>query len=229
MKSIKLPGILLLVSEVALAVPMQSVPLVEEAIHHYINANLDPGGKYEIGGVQIDPRLQLPQCEQALQVFAQSGEIKPGRNTLGVRCHGDKGWTIYSTASVKAFKDVLVLNRSLRRNDVIHAGYLNTETRDIGLLQQGYLTEAGEVVDKQAVRNIPAGSVLSKQHYTDLSLVRRGERVNIQSTKAGVMISAIGTAMTDGAKGQKINVKNLSSQRVIQATVVNAGQVSVYF
>jgi flagella basal body P-ring formation protein FlgA len=62
-----------------------------------------------------------------------------------------------------------------------------------------------------------------------LTLVKRGERVNIQSGKAGVLISATGTAMADGAKGQKINVKNLSSQRVIQATVVDSGQVSVYF
>jgi flagella basal body P-ring formation protein FlgA len=229
MKIIKLQGVLLLASEMAFAAPMQSVTLIQDAVNQYIGANLEPGGKYEIGGVQIDPRLQLPQCEQPLQVFAQSGEIKAGRNTMGVRCHGEKGWTIYSMVTVKSFKEVLVLNRSLRRGDVTRAEYLSTETRDVGLIQQGYLTELDDVVDKQAVRNIPAGSVLSKQHFTDLTMVRRGERVNIQSGKSGVLISAVGTAMADGAKGQKINVKNLSSKRVIQATVVDAGQVSVYF
>jgi flagellar basal body P-ring formation protein FlgA len=229
MKIKNLTVILLLVSEMALAGPMQSVSLIQDAVNHYITTNLEPGGKYEIGGAQIDPRLQLPQCEQTLQVFTQSGEIKPGRNTVGVRCHGEKGWTIYSMVSVRSFKDVLVLNRSLRRSDVIRAEYLSAETRDIGLLQQGYLTELDDVVDKQAVRNIPAGSVLSKLHFAELTLVKRGERVNIQSGKAGVLISAVGTAMGDGAKGQKINVKNMSSQRVIQATVVDSGQVSVYF
>jgi flagella basal body P-ring formation protein FlgA len=221
--------ILLFVSETALAGPMQSVPFIQDAVNGYINANLAPDGHYEIGGARIDPRLQLPQCEQPLQVFIQSGELKPGRNTLGVRCNAEKGWTIYSIVSIKSFKNVLVLNRSLQRSDVIRAEYLNAESRDIGLLQQGYMTELDDVVDKQAVRNIPAGSVLSKLHITELTLVKRGERVNIQSGKAGVLISATGTAMADGAKGQKINVKNLSSQRVIQATVVDSGQVSVYF
>ena len=229
MKNLKLQIILLLVTGAAYAVPMQSVPMIQDLVKNYISDNLEPGGKYEISDVQIDPRLQLPQCEQALQAFSQSGDIKPARNTVGVRCHGEKGWTIYSTVVVKSFKDVLVLNRSLRRGDVIRAEYLTTETRDIGLLQQGYATALEEAVNKQAARNVPAGSVLSRQHFTDLAVVKRGERVNIQSAKAGMLISATGTAMADGAVGQKINVKNMSSQRVIQATVVDAGQVSVYF
>lgn len=229
MKNVKLLGILLVVSEVTLGAPVQSVPLIQQAVNQFVEANLDPSGKYEIAAAQIDPRLQLPQCEQALQGFAQSGELKPGRNTIGVRCHGEKGWTIYSLVTVKSFKNVLVLNRSLRRSEVIRAEYLNAETRDIGLLPHGYLTAWDDVVNKQAVRNIPAGSVLSKLHFADVAVVKRGERVNIQSGKAGVLISAVGTAMADGVKGQKINVKNLSSQRIIQATVVDSGQVSVYF
>lgn len=229
MKHITFLFILLLAAEIGLAAPMQSVPSIQNSVNQYINASLEPGGKYEIGVVQIDPHLQLPQCEQTLQVFGQSGDIKPGRNTVGVRCHGEKGWTIYSVVSVKAFKDVLVLKKSLNRNDIIRAEHLGVETRDTGLLQQGYLVDPEEIANKQAVRNIPAGSVLNRQHYADLTLVKRGERVTIQSAKVGMLISAVGTAMADGAKGQKINVKNMSSQRVIQATVVDAGQVSVYF
>lgn len=229
MKRTKLQLILWLASEMAWAVPMHPVSSIQDAVSQYIGASLAPGGKYEVGEVQIDPRLQLPQCEQPLQVFSQSGEVKPGRNTVGVRCHGEKGWTIYSTVSIKAFKDVLVLKKTLNRNDIIRAEYLSMETRDTGLLQQGYVTEVDEIVNKQAARNIPAGSVLGRHHYVDPTLVKRGERVTIQSAKAGMLISAVGTAMADGSRGQKINVKNMSSQRVIQATVVEAGQVSVYF
>lgn len=229
MKNVILRSILLLTVELATAAPMQPVSSIQETVSNYLNANLDPEGKYEIGIMPIDPRLQLPQCDQNLQVFSQSGEIKPGRNTLGVRCQGEKGWTIYSTVSLKSFREVLILNQSLRRNDIIRADHLGTELRDVGLLPQGYLTDPAVIIGKQASRNIPAGSVLNRLHYADLTLVRRGERVNIQSARAGLMISAIGMAMADGTKGQRINVKNLSSQRVIQATVVDPGQVSVYF
>ncbi|WP_054760597.1 flagellar basal body P-ring formation chaperone FlgA [Methylomonas koyamae] len=224
-----LPGILMLASGMALGGGFQSAQQIQDAINQFVQSALEAGGKYEINLAQPDPRLQLPNCEQALQVFAQTGEIKPGRNTVGVRCYGDKGWTIYSTVLVKSFKDVFVLNKSMLRNDIIRQEHLNVETRDAGMLPQGYVTDISDVLDKQAARNIPAGSVLNRQLVTDPTVVRRGERVNIESSKAGVVISAVGAAMSDGAKGQKISVRNLSSKRVIQAVVVNAGQVSVNF
>lgn len=211
------------------AAPTQPVQAIRDSVTQFVGAVLEPGGRYEVVVAQIDPRLQLAMCAQPLQAFAQSGEIKPGRNTVGVRCQGEKGWTVYSVATVKAFKQVAILNKSLRRNDVIRAEYLNFEIRDAGLMQAGYVTDASQVVDKQAVRNIPAGSVLNRQHYAEPTLVRRGERVNIQSGKFGMLITAAGTALNDGTEGQRISVKNLSSQRVIQAVVVGSGQVTVNF
>ncbi len=136
---------------------------------------------------------------------------------------------MYTSVVVRGFKSVLVLNKSLQRNDVIREEYVNVEMRDTGLLQQGFVTDLTDVINKQVVRNIPAGSVLNRQQYADPSMVKRGDKVNIQSAKTGVLISALGMAMTDGVKGQKINVKNVSSQRVIQATVVDSGLVVVYF
>jgi flagella basal body P-ring formation protein FlgA len=130
---------------------------------------------------------------------------------------------------VKSYQDVLVLSKPVRRNEVIRAEHLVTKTRDIASLQQGYLLDPVEVINKQAARNLAAGSVLNKLSYEELTLIKRGERVNIQSGKDGLQISAAGTAMTDGAKGERIKVKNITSQRVIQAVVVDAGVVSVYF
>lgn len=219
----------LLAAGQAAAASTQPVQEIRDSVTQFVGAALEPGGRYEVVVAQIDPRLQLPMCAQPLQAFAQSGEIKPGRNTVGVRCQAEKGWTVYSVAMVKAFKQVAILNKSLRRNDVIRAEYLNFEIRDAGMMQAGYVTDASQVVDKQAVRNIPAGSVLNRQHYAEPTLVRRGERVNIQSGKFGMLITAMGTALNDGTEGQRISVKNLSSQRVIQAVVVGSGQVTVNF
>jgi flagella basal body P-ring formation protein FlgA len=230
MKTINLRVLtLLFVSQASIASPMQSVQSIQDAVGTYIKSGLEAGGNYQITDTQLDPRLQLPLCEQSLKVFSQTGEIKAGRNTIGVHCGGSKSWTIYSTVSIKSYKDVLVLSKSLRRNEVIRAEHLTTATRDIALLQQGYLLEPAEVINKQASRNIAAGSVLNKLSYQELTLIKRGERVNIQSGKAGLQISAAGMAMTDGAKGERIKVKNIGSQRVIQAVVVDAGMVSVYF
>lgn len=231
MKTIKLHALLLMViSQASYAFPTQPVQSIQDAVGEYVKASLEAvEGRHQIDVPSMDPRLQLPLCDSPLHIFPQSGDIKAGRNTIGVRCNGDKSWTIYSVVSVKTYKDVMVLVKPLRRNDRIRAEDVVSETREISTLSQGYVSNPADVVDKQAARNIAAGSVLNRLCYEDLTLVKRGERVNIQSGNAGLLISAAGTAMTDGAKGQRISVRNTASQRVIQAVVVDAGLVSVYF
>jgi flagella basal body P-ring formation protein FlgA len=230
MKTTKLHALtLLFVSHATIASPTQSLQSIQDAVSTYIKSSLDADGNYQIAETQLDPRLQLPLCEQSLKVFSQAGDIKAGRNTIGVHCDGSKSWTIYSVVPIKSYKDVLVLSKPLRRDEVIRAEYLTTETRDIATLQKGYLLDPAEVINKQAARNLAAGSVLNRLSYENLTLIKRGERVNIQSGKAGLQISAAGMAMMDGAKGERIRVKNITSKREVQAVVVEVGLVSVYF
>ncbi|QPK61911.1 flagellar basal body P-ring formation protein FlgA [Methylomonas sp. LL1] len=221
--------LLLLLDQACLASPVQSLQAIQDAVNNFAQTALEPGGNYQINTLQIDPRLQLPACEQNLDIFAQSGELKPGRNTIGIRCSGSSNWTIYSTVLIKSFKEVLVLTKPLNKNETINPEQLKIETRDTATLQQGYISNLEEVINKQTTRFIPAGSVLTRMHYAEPTLIRRGERVNIQSGKAGLMITTAGIAMADGIKGQQISIKNASSKRIIQATVINPGLVSVSF
>ena len=211
------------------AAPTQSLQAIQDAVNSFVQSSLQPDGQYQITAAQIDSRLQLPACEQNLDVFAQSGAIKAGRNTLSIRCQGLNAWTIYSTVLVREFRNVLIAGKQLDRNEVIGQQHLTTETRDISTLQQGYLSNPEEIINKQATRFIPAGSVLYRLHYTEPTLIKRGERVNIQSGRPGLLITSSGEAMMDGIKGQQIRVKNISSNRVIQATVTNPNEVTVNF
>lgn len=220
---------MLIASSIGTAATVQSLPAIQNAVTGYVQAALDPTGEYQITHAQLDPRLQLSACEQNLDVFVQSGELRPGRNTIGVRCNDPNNWTIYSTVLIKSYVKVLVTTQSLNRNDKIAPHYLTIETRDVAMLQQGYVNDPTVVADKLATRSIPAGSVLYSMHFAEPMLIKRGERVNIQSGKPGLAITSIGVAMMDGVKGQKISVKNVSSNRVIQGTVMNPGLVSVYF
>ncbi|MGY6277669.1 flagellar basal body P-ring formation chaperone FlgA [Methylomonas sp. MgM2] len=229
MKTVKIFCIWFIASQACFASSTQSLNDINEAVHNFVLSSLAADGQYEISETQIDPRLQLPACDQSLAIFSQSGSIEPGRNTIGVRCNGTNNWLIYSTVSVKSFKDVIVLAKQLGRNDLIGIEHLRSESRDVATLQQGYLTNPEDIVNKQATRAIAAGTVLNRLHYTEPTLVKRGEQVSIQSGKPGFLISATGIAMMDGSKGQQISVKNISSKRVIQATVAGHGLVTVYF
>lgn len=229
MKIMSLFCLLLGISQLSFASTTQSIETINKAVRNFVESSLAPDGQYQISEAQIDNRLRLPACEQNLDVFSQSGAVKPGRNTVGIRCNDSNGWTIYSTVLIKSFKNVLILTKQLNRNERISLEHLRTESRDIATLQQGYLTDPEDIADKQAIRILAPGTVLTRQHFTEPTLIKRGQRVSIQSGKAGFMISAVGVAMTDGSKGQRISVKNISSKRIIQATVENPGVVTVYF
>ena len=229
MKLLPIAILLLLLNHASLASDFHPVASIQSDVDNYLKSKLDNDGHFEIAKAAIDPHLQLTTCSQALDIFSPTGQIKPGNNTIGVRCGGSKPWTIYSVVSIKAYVDAYILTQSLKRNELIRMDHVRKEVRDAGTLPKNYVVNIEDAIDKQITRNLTAGSVLTQTHYTEPTLIKRGEHVNIQSGKTGLIISAPGVALSDGVKGQQIPVKNASSQRVIHATVVAHGQVIVQF
>lgn len=229
MKPLPKVVLLLLLNQVSLAADFQSVASIQSDINSYLQSKLDRNGQFEIAKAVIDPHLQLTACSKPLNIFTPTGQIKAGNNTIGVRCEGSKPWTIYSLVNIKNFVDTYILTQNLKRNDLIQRDHLRKEARDAGTLPKDYVVDLEDAINKQIIRNLTAGSVLTRSHFAEPTLIKRGEHINIQSGKTGLIISAPGIAITDGVKGQQIPVKNASSQRVIHATVVAAGQVIVKF
>lgn len=205
----------------------QSIASIQGAISRFINAEFRETQEFEFSVSHIDPRLQLPACPQTLQVFSQRGSLKAGANSIGIHCDGDRKWTIYTVAQIKAFKKVLVLSQPLRRGAILSKRHLTIKSRDIADLRQGYLTAPKLIIGKQAKRNLASGTVINSTHFVEPKLIKRGEKVTIQATSPYFSISMTGIALMDGSKGQPIRVKNIKSKRIIQATVINPGLVSV--
>ncbi len=207
----------------------QSTSSIKEAVRHFVAAKLSLNTDYKLKLNSFDSRLKLPQCTESLEVFNHYGFIKPGRNSIGVKCDHNKKWTIFTTASISIFKDVLVLTQPIRRGEIFSANNLQYEKRDISTLRSGYLTDRLILVNKQATRNLNIGIVINQSNYKEPRLIKRGEKIYIQVNGPNLSISAAGIAMMDGIKGQNIRVKNLKSKQIVQATVVQPGQVVVLF
>ncbi len=207
--------------------PGQSIASIQGAIDRFIDSEFKETENFEYHLARLDPRLQLPQCEQALTVFSQTGGLKAGFNSLGIHCKSGKKWTIFTVAQIKAFKPVVVLAQPLRRGELVEQRHLRVKTQDIADLRQGYLSDPSQAIGKQAKRNLATGTVLNGSLLTERKLVKRGERVTISARSPHFEISMAGEALMDGSKGQHIRIRNLGSKRVIEATVVEQGQVSV--
>lgn len=182
---------------------------------------------YVIHIVPIDARLELPKCTQALAIDVTNETMKAGRNTLTVRCNGERHWTIYVSVVLNLYKNVLVLTQPLQRGERITSSVFTSERRDVSGLREDYFTLIEQVENKQASRALAVGTLLSLKNVSEPLLIKRGDKVDIRSTGSGLMITMSGIALSDGIKGQRINVKNQSSGRIINATVSDIGVVSV--
>ncbi|NOT11307.1 MAG: flagellar basal body P-ring formation protein FlgA [Methylococcaceae bacterium] len=204
----------------------QSHESIYSAVRNYIAGHID-AVDYETNLMQLDNQLKLPACPMPLDIFIPNDLIKPGRNSIGVRCNTNNKWSIFTSASIKTYQNVLILTRPLQRGETLTRQHLSMERRDISGLRGDYVTQIEDVLNKQASRPLPSGSLLSSRNIAEPKVIKRGDNIVISSARPDFAIRMNGTAMMDGVKGQNIRIKNQSSGRIINATVVEPGLVSV--
>lgn len=206
----------------------QSAASIRAAVHAYLVTQLRKDhDKFTVTVGDLDPRLQLPRCQTALSAFATGTQRLIGATTVGIRCNGAKPWTLYVSARTSVFEKVLVTAYSLRRNHVLTAADLRVERRDLATLPRAVLEQPKQAIGQVLRRSLDGGQTLSFDFLSPPRLVRRGQRVTLMAMAGGVEVRMGGKALNDGAKGDVIRVRNTSSKRIVQGTVVAAGRVQV--
>lgn len=186
---------------------------LEFKVEEYLqNSGLD--GRYQIQVNRVDPRLRLAECDRDLTLSQES-------------CEGSAPWTIFMPAQVKLFRQVVVAVQPLKRAHVLEDADIALVERDVGLLTQGYLTDPARVVGQKLRRPVVNDQVLAPVFLEQAEAVRKGDQVVILARTATINVKMPGEALSDGAPGQQIRVRNLRSQRIIKARVIEPGTVEV--
>ncbi len=184
-------------------------------------------GRSEVTVNPIDPRLRLPLCDKELTTTLESPAQPLGRVTVRVRCDGASPWTVFVPAQVRLYRSVLVATRPLKRESLVAPGDVVLAERDVGLLNQGYLTDPLQADNSKLTRALLPDQIVTPAHLQLAEVVRKGDQVVITAKNSKVNVRMPGEALSDGAPGQQIRVRNLNSQRVVKARVIEAGQVEV--
>ncbi|MSP01800.1 MAG: flagellar basal body P-ring formation protein FlgA [Acetobacteraceae bacterium] len=86
---------------------------------------------------------------------------------------------------------------------------------------------AAMVIGMQLKRQIAAGTPIAVADLMPPTQVARGDPVQLRLQVGGLSLSGQGVALESGAKGERIRVRNISSQAVIEAEVLGPGVVRV--
>ncbi len=199
---------------------------LEQAVSDYLQRS-NIAGRQEIQINRLDPRLRLPLCGQPLTTTLESPAEPIGRVTLRVRCDGDTPWTVFVPGQVRLYRQVVIASRPLKRDNLLTEMDVLLAERDVGLLNQGYLTDLTQAIGKKLTRPLLPDQVLAPVHVQMAEAIRKGDQVVISARSGGISVRMPGEALSDGTVGKQISVRNQRSNRVIRARVVGPGQVEV--
>ncbi len=86
-----------------------------------------------------------------------------------------------------------------------------------------------EIVGMQAARRLHAGTVVTRDQWKEMPLIRKGQGVRIVLETPHLRIVAPGESLQDGRAGERIRILNLSSRQSVSGRVQDAKTVVVDF
>lgn len=154
---------------------------------------------------EIDRRLVLPQCGK-LEVFLPVGSQLIGRTSVGVRCSGSNGWSIFVPVQIKISLDLLVNARQLPAGHTLQAEDLSSQT--IEITQAGGITDPKQVIGKVLRYGITAGQILREDMLRPPYSVMQGQTVQLVVQGSRFSIRSAGVALNNASEGQLAKVRN---------------------
>ncbi len=206
----------------------QSLASIQEAALSHVQETLSDD-RYEliVEPGKMDERLKLKSCDGALQASLPNTMNQSNKITVSVSCQGTERWTLYVPVFVKKMAEVITINHNVTRNAILSADDVAVRLMDISTITRGYYTDPKEVAGMAVKKSLRFGEVVTPLHLELPTVVKRGSQVKILSKGAGVVVTAEGLALKDGAKGDWIQVRNISSSRVIEGLVLADGSIEV--
>ncbi|RFA28566.1 flagella basal body P-ring formation protein FlgA [Alkalilimnicola ehrlichii] len=204
----------------------QTLGSIRETVRMFaIEQHEGSGRDTEIEVGHLDSRLRLARCSQPLSAFSPHDQARPGHMTVGVRCEGNRPWTLYVPVRVNSYINVLTLTASKPRGSTLNHSDLRAVRKNIATLPHGYFTDMEEVLGMEVRRPLRPGDVLSPNAVTQPRMVTRGQEVWLIAEAGSISVTAKATALQHGSQGDRIQVRNLSSGRVIEAEVIDENRV----
>jgi flagella basal body P-ring formation protein FlgA len=160
---------------------------------------------------------RMPACG-ALEPFLPPGARLWGSTTVGVRCAGERPWTLYLQARVSINATYFVAARQINPGETIGPNDLSPRQGDLTLLPRTVATDAGQIVGTVAVNRITSGLPIRSDLLRSAIAVQQGQTVRVVSRGAGFEVSTEGQVLSRASAGDPVQVRTRAGQ-VVSGTV----------
>lgn len=212
---------------------VQSLTAIEAAVKDFVLSRQDSSGEVNVEVKPVDSRLRLSACGEVLDTAWSPGSRSFGRVTVQVSCAHPKPWRIHVQSTVTLEGMVWTLARGVQRGDVLSRDSVTQKSVKVGG-SAGVISSMGNpITDIEPwlgyafSQRVGAGKVLDERMLKPAMMVKKGEVVLIVHESAGLELQTRGIAMSSAAMGHRVQIRNKSSGKVLEATVVARGLVKV--
>jgi flagella basal body P-ring formation protein FlgA len=201
--------------------------LIREEVEEYFR-NSYPEFELKVQDLVLPQVIILPKGNLRIEVATDQRPANLDGTSLKIDFHVDSvrqksQWVrIRATARGR----VPVLTKDKRYGELISKSDLDYEYRDFHRID-GFILDPVKITGSVAKRNLRAGDLVYDRDIEQPLLVERGEVVTLVARSKTVRISTLAKARDAGAKGDLIEVENLSSRQLVTATVVGSKTVEV--
>jgi flagella basal body P-ring formation protein FlgA len=181
--------------------------------------------------IRIPAPIILTKGRVSYQVVVpRTGEYL-GTIPVQVLCYvnGQVEQKVWVNTKIEAMLDVVVTKRALGRYQPITDEDLGLQSMDLADLASDVILDPEAVIGKRTVRAIPADTVLRSDLVELPPLVRRGDIVTLLAESESLKVTTLGEVRKTGRLGERIQVINLDSRKVLYGRVIDAKTIKVEF
>ncbi len=173
--------------------------------------------------------LPLSADRADLRVESIDFDRRSGRFSATLALPGDGGLRrrISLSGVAEAERYVPVLTQSLGPGDVIAARDIDWIRVPARQVNRTMITDDSLLLGLEPVRPLRAGVPLRLSEVRRPVLVHKGTIVTMIVQRGGLLLSATGKAMQDGARDEVIRLQNVSTRRIIEGRVAGPERVEV--
>ena len=171
---------------------------------------------------------KLAPCSQQLGVKDGGDNRNWSRQRFTLTC-ANGGWTVTVLTEVKVFASAVTAKQVINRGETLTSRQLALQEVEITKINSGFYPGLEKVIGQGAKRRIRAGQLLTPALVAPAWVIQRGQQVTVVANKDGIAASIQGEALANGAVGDIIRVRNISSKKTIEAKVVAAGVVTTTY
>lgn len=171
-----------------------------------------------MGKVKIETKLS-----NILNIFA------PFSMPVEIRVNDLVVQRLSANVEIEAFANVFVASKDLEKNSRLNLADVTLENRRIEKPLSNYLRETEKLRGIKLTKDLMSGAILTTDSFFADVVIKIGDPVRIVGESGKFKIVINGEARASGKIGDRIAVKNLQSDKILQAIVVDEGLVKVNF